>query len=465
MPPALAQSAWLRFSGFFLFYFAQGVPIGLLSVAVPVWLAERGASVATLAVYTSVVTLPWAGKLLVGPVMDRFGFAPMGFRRPWVILAQGGLALSFLALAAVGASVIDSPVDDRALMPLMAAGFAVNVFAASQDVAVDGMAIDLLPIGERGRANAIMACGQVVGYSSYGYLCTVLLTRYGMVVAALWCFVTVVGVFAFATAVRERPGERLLPWTAGAAAPRDGLDPKAGGSTFVMARQLARALLLPMSLVLIAVEFANRARDAVALAVFPKFAIELGYTAEQYATFTAWSGFGAALVGVALGPLIDRAGARRILFGALFAGAGCHFVAGLAPTIWHHAGFLVALASAGAVATQLVFVGIIALFMSLCWSRVAATQFAVYMSLANLSRSVGGWAFAPLADELSYEQDFLIMGALLLAATALLTLFNPAAHAKRLESLQRAAESSPTNQIARGRGRSAMNKSAGGTGG
>ena len=80
----------MRFSALTTLYFAQGVPIGLLSVAIPAWLAEREASVATIAGFTGVVTLPWAFKLLAGPLMDRFGFPTMGFRRPWVLLAQGG---------------------------------------------------------------------------------------------------------------------------------------------------------------------------------------------------------------------------------------------------------------------------------------------------------------------------------------------------------------------------------------
>ena len=432
MSLVLTRSVSLRLGGFAALYFAQGVPIGLLSVAVPAWLAERGASVGDIAMFTGIVTSPWAGKLLVGPLMDRFGFPPMGFRRPWVILAQGGLVLSFLGLAAC-ASLLGDAGDERFLTGLIAVGFVINVFAASQDVAVDGMAIDVLPVRERGRANAFMAFGQVAGYSLYGYLCAVVLTRHGLGAAALLCAATVAGIFAFATAVRERPGERMLPWTAGEATVRPEV---ARRSLMAIARDLFPALLLPMSLVLVAVEFINRVRDGIAIAVFPKFAVELGFTAEQYTAFNSWAGLAAAFIGAALGPFIDKVGAYRFLAGALIASAICHLVVGLAQPLWENTESLLAMAALATIASQIIFVAIIALFMNLCWPRVGATQFAIYMSLANLSRSIGGMAFAPVADDLSFAQDFLIMGALLLIAAGVLRFFDPAAHAERLELLQ-----------------------------
>ena len=433
MPLVLTRSAGLRYGGFFTLYFAQGVPIGLLSVAMPAWLAERGASVGEIASFAGVVALPWAFKLLAGPLMDRFGFPPMGFRRPWVLVAQGGLVLSLLGLAVVGTVV---PLGGSAETPwalLMACGFVVNVFGASQDVAVDGMAIDVLPVRERGRANAFMACGQVAGYSLFGYVCALLLTRFGLAATAFGCAVTVGLIFAFAAAVRERPGERLLPWTAGEPSARAEAPQK---SVLLIGRDLARVLFLPMSLVLVAVEFVNRVRDGVAVAVFPSFAVELGYSAEQYAEFHAWIGLVAAGVGVALGPLIDAVGAYRFLIGAFVLGACCHLVAGLLPALWEDPTALVALWAVGAIAGQVIFVAIIALFMNLCWSKVAATQFAVYMSLANLSRSAGGMAFAKVADDLSFAQDFLIMGGLLFLAAMLLRFFNIDAHAARLARLR-----------------------------
>lgn len=422
----LSEQRWLRFGAFCAFYFAQGIPLGLLSNAIPAWLAEEGATVGELAWFGGVVSAPWAFKLIAGPFMDRFKFLPMGFRRPWVMGAQAGLALSLVALAAMG------NVDVEFLTPLMVMGFVINAFAATQDVAVDGMAIDILPEGERGRANAFMAAGQVCGFSAYGALCGTLLPLVGLPVTALVCAVTVVAIFVLVAAVRERPGERTLPWTPGEAAPREGADL---GIVDIF-RDLVRVLVLPMSLLLIAVEFLNRVRDGIALAVFPSFAVtELSMTAAQYSQFTSAMNVIAAVIGVALGPLIDRHGAKRFLLVSLVISAACHLLAGLLTGLWQDGNFVIALYLLGAVAGQLIFVAIIALFMNLCWTSIAATQFSVYMALANLSRTIGGLLFAQVADDMGFSEHFLIMAGLLFLAALVLLPFDHVSNSHRLKQV------------------------------
>ncbi len=426
MNAVLSERRWLRFGAFTACYFAQGVPIGLVTLAIPARLVELGASVADLALFTMVVTLPWALKLIAGPFMDRFTFPTMGFRRPWVLLAQGGLTLSLLGLAF---GDLQGP-----LIPLAIAGAVVNLFAATQDVAVDGMAIDLLHPDERGRANAFMAFGQVAGSSAYGALCSTLLLHAGLAAAALVCAITVAAIFVLVGLVRERPGERLMPWTPGQATPRAEV---AKRRVLPIFRDLTKVLFLPMSLVLVAAEFVNRVRDGIAVAVFPAFAVqELGFTSEQYNYFNGMMGLGAALTGALLGTFMDRYGIKRFLLASLVIAALCHFAMGLLPDSWPNTTAVVTVACIAAASGQLVFVGFIALFMTLCWSRVAATQFAIYMSLANLSRSIGGGIFATVADDLTFAQDFIIMGVLLGGGALMLLLFNQDAHAQRLERIR-----------------------------
>ena len=164
MLPSLTSGRRIRLFAFTACYVAQGLPIGLLTVAMPAWIAANGAEASDVANFVAITTLPWAFKLLAGPVMDRFKFPAMGGRRPWVMLAQTGLLLALAALAMSSAGPSD-------IFFLTWAGFAVNCFAAVQDVAVDGMAIEVLPESERGRANALMAFGQVAGAAGAGALC------------------------------------------------------------------------------------------------------------------------------------------------------------------------------------------------------------------------------------------------------------------------------------------------------
>ena len=86
----LLRSARARYAVGALMYFAQGIPQGLLGIALPAWLVSEGASAGQIGTYLALVTLPWSFKLLSGPIMDRFEYLPMGRRRPWVLAMQAG---------------------------------------------------------------------------------------------------------------------------------------------------------------------------------------------------------------------------------------------------------------------------------------------------------------------------------------------------------------------------------------
>ena len=150
----LTQSRYLRYFSFTILYVAQGFPFGLVTVALPAFLLERGTSPAAVGGFVGVAMLPWTFKWLAGPMMDRFTYLAMGRRRPWVLVAQLGLALTGLAFA-----FFPDGLDN--LVTLTALCFVLNCFGAAQDVAVDGMAMDVLPEEEHGRANAFMGFGQV----------------------------------------------------------------------------------------------------------------------------------------------------------------------------------------------------------------------------------------------------------------------------------------------------------------
>jgi PAT family beta-lactamase induction signal transducer AmpG len=427
MPVAsLTDSRWLRFTSFAALYFAQGIPIGLLNISLPAWLAEHGVSGADIAWYQGIVTLPWGFKLFAGPFMDRFALPAMGRRRPWVMAAQLGLtgALGLLAL-------FPQPVDQ--LTWVVAVGLLVNSFAAVQDVAVDGMAIDVLPESERGRANALMAFGQVAGFSSFAALSGVLLHRSGLPLAALVASLSVGLVLLLATLARERSGERLLPWSDGVATPRAFATERTFRSIFA---GLFHVLFLPMSVVLFLVEFLVRIRDGIALAVVPVFAVQqLGIASSTYSQFQGLVGVVTAAAGVAMGPMMDRFGVKPLYLAAIVAGAALSFLLAATQFWWSNTAYIVWIAIAVQLVGQMMFIGYIALSMNICWAPVAATQFAIYMSLSNLSRSIGATGFALVADRIDYATLFAVVGGILLLAAVLLGRFDLEAHRLRLAAL------------------------------
>ena len=65
----LLNSPRIRYLTGAMMYFAQGIPYGLLSIAIPAWLVTKGVSAADIGSYLAVVVLPWVFKLLTGPLM------------------------------------------------------------------------------------------------------------------------------------------------------------------------------------------------------------------------------------------------------------------------------------------------------------------------------------------------------------------------------------------------------------
>ena len=149
----LAESRPLRLATLFILYVAQGVPLGLFWFAIPSWMAANGATAADVGSVLGLTTLPWTLKLVNGFIMDRYTFLPMGRRRIWIIGAQ----MTMIALLA-GCALIGPDVTDIVLLGI--AGFVVDMATTFPDVAVDGMAVDIMEEGERARASGMMFGGQ-----------------------------------------------------------------------------------------------------------------------------------------------------------------------------------------------------------------------------------------------------------------------------------------------------------------
>ena len=424
--PSLTKSRRLRLFAFTSFYVAQGLPIGLITVAMPAWLAGAGASAGEVATFVAISTLPWGFKLLAGPMMDRFRFPTLGGRRPWVMLAQTGLVLSLAGLALVGGSV-----EDVALLTWSC--FVVNSFAAIQDVAVDGMAIEVLPEDERGRANSLMAFGQVAGYAGSGALCGWLLSRYGVPLTAATMTIGVASILLVAVLFRERDGEKLLPWTAGTVQHEEHLLQTSWKSIVV---NLIRVLVLPTSLLLMLVTVCWRLSDGIFITAIPVVLTqEFGWQSTDYSTWYSNSSFVAAVFGVLIGPCIDRHGPRAFFMGGFVSCFVSYLALALTIDLWQQEIVWIVGMFAVNFSIQVVFVAFISLHMSICWQKVAATQFAVYMAWSNLCRSFGAQAYGEMSPFLEAGQETLIMAGLSLCGALLLIFVRLERHRERLEAM------------------------------
>jgi PAT family beta-lactamase induction signal transducer AmpG len=409
----LANNSRVRYATGSFMYFAQGIPAGLLSIAIPAWLASEGASASDIASYLAVIVLPWAFKLVTGPLMDRYEFLPMGRRRPWVMGAQLGLSLSLLALM-----LVEQPAEQIGLLMLI--GFLINSFAATQDVAVDGMSIDLTPVREQGRLNAFMSFGKAIGWSVTAAVSGVLLTTWGLQATAIVAAVVSAAALLAVIVVLEREGERTLPWTAGKAA----IVPRAETSFVAVFRGLNKVLWLRSSLIVMAIMFFDGLIYGYGQALMPIAAVNLfGYTTAEWSQLVAVMGLFGAVIALGVGPAIDRAGAKRMLI-ITVALVGIHaFVLAQTQHLWQDTLYVRVMLSIYVMMLPIVMVSTIALAMAICSSTISATQFAIYMSVANLGHALGSKVYGMVADKSSYVQSYTMLS-VLVAAMIVVLLFH-----------------------------------------
>jgi len=383
-------------------YFAQGIPQGLLSIAIPAWLASQGVGAAEIASYLAVIVLPWAFKLVTGPLMDRYEFLPMGRRRPWVIGAQLGLSLSLLALM-----LVERPAEQIGLLMLI--GVLINSFAATQDVAVDGMSIDLTPVREQGRLNAFMSFGKAIGWSVTAAVSGVLITIWGLkATAVLAAIVASLPLLAMLFIV-ERDGERSLPWTRGSAATVH----RASSSFIAVFSGINKILWIRSSVVVMAIMFCDGLIYGYGQALMPIAAINLfGYTTSQWSQLVAMMGLIGAVVALSVGPLIDRMGAKRMLFLATSLVAIHALLISQTQHLWQDTTYVRVMLSVWVMMMPVVMVAVIALAMAICSSTLSATQFAIYMSVANLGHAVGSKIYGSVAEQSSYMQSYALLSVL-----------------------------------------------------
>jgi len=152
-----------------LLYFAQGLPSGLLGKALPPLLREYGVSLSAIG-FTALLSLPWTLKFLWAPFIDCFWT-----RRCWLLT----LNLIICGLMLVIASRDFGVWVSQAFALLMAVLFLMNLAAATQDIATDGLAVSMLTPHLRGLGNSVQVIGYKTGMIFGGGLLLWMVGRFG----------------------------------------------------------------------------------------------------------------------------------------------------------------------------------------------------------------------------------------------------------------------------------------------
>src|SRR5512136_1035597 len=138
-----AMRSW-RTASVALLSFSSGLPLGLVWYAIPDWMRSIGVDIRIVGLFT-LAQAPWAFKVVWSPLMDRYVPPFWGRRRGWMAITQVALAVLGLMLAGVGR-------HPDAIWVVGALALAIALASASQDIAIDAYAVEVLRKDEQGAA-------------------------------------------------------------------------------------------------------------------------------------------------------------------------------------------------------------------------------------------------------------------------------------------------------------------------
>lgn len=149
-----------RYTVFTLMYLSEGLPIGFSTIALAAYLRLSGASTTEVGAFVAAVYAPWAFKWAWAPLVDLFWVERLGQSRSWILLSQMMMILTMAVLLFTDLTANISLLISLTILH--------NIFAATQDVAIDAMAVRVLPEEEIGTANGLMFGAQYVGIALGG---------------------------------------------------------------------------------------------------------------------------------------------------------------------------------------------------------------------------------------------------------------------------------------------------------
>ena len=144
----------------FSLYWAQGLPVGFMTHALPVILRAQGVSLAHIGGF-GLLMLPWSIKIFWATYVDRFALSHLGHYRSWIIPTQLSSVLILIILSFFPIQALDQP---SYLFIFFALLFLMNLTGATQDIATDALAVNLLKNDQQHWGNTFQVIGSRLGF-------------------------------------------------------------------------------------------------------------------------------------------------------------------------------------------------------------------------------------------------------------------------------------------------------------
>jgi PAT family beta-lactamase induction signal transducer AmpG len=349
--------------------FSSGLPLLLTLSTMQAWLKSADISLAKIGLF-SLVGLPYTLKFIWSPLLDRFTPTFLGRRRGWMVIAQVGLMLALLSLAAF------DPKRDGAL-PFAMIALVITFMSATQDIGIDAYRREVLPVESFGFGNSLA----ITGY------------RLGMLVASSGALI-LAGFVSWPTVYVLMAGVMGLGLITTLLSPEPLIE-------HAPPRNLREAVVEPFkdffsktgAWWILAFILLYKVGDNMATALTTPFYLELKYTTVEIGSIGKTFGIWATIVGGLIGgTAMVYIGIKRSLwvFGILQGTANLSFAwLAVAVPAMSGAGKLVALATAISIENLTAGMGTaayVAFMASLTNKRFTATQYALLSSLMGVPR-------------------------------------------------------------------------------
>lgn len=376
-------------------YCAEGLPFGFQAQALPVYLREQGVSLEAIG-FASALSAPWMLKALWAPAVERWSWRRLGRRKGWIVPLLSLLVVT--CLSAVALLLTHTP--RQALQGLLVVVFFQNLFAATLDVAVDGLAVDLLRPEELGVGNSAQVVGYKVGMLGSGGLLLWLAGSLGgwPVLFGLMALLLLLVLGLVLILLRPEPE-----------APAAALSARASLAGVVQA--LWQALVVPGGGWLLLYVGSYKLGETLIDAMYKPFLLDAGATKAQIGQWVGTWGMLAGTLGSLLGGLLA---ARWGLWRAMAAAAVLRTASLLCPwalaaglfSAWPLSRVVIPLTCVEELCGGALTTATFAFMMSRTDKRVGATHYTLLASVEVWGKGAVGFVSGVVAARLGYAWTF-----------------------------------------------------------
>ncbi len=413
MAITLQESRPARFGTLCSLYFSQGVPWAFIAVAFVAYLVGHDTydiSDDEVAKLTLMGTLPWMfGKLILGPMIDRYQSSTMGRRRPWILLSQFGMIVTMAAFL-----FIDNPETDIASIGMF---FLIhNVFAALQDVSSDALAVDVLEEEEVALANGLMFVSKGFGFMFAALILGSVLLDSGFQAALTVQIPLLFALMFIPFFIREREGDSLFL----GGTREDGQEDASmnfrelkDALSGVLKESSTRWALLLAAIVWIGGGMGGGM--GIIDMQFPfVFIDDLGWSEESYLALKGFTIFMMTMAGFLVGGFLGKKfGSHKVMMYAVGIGTLMTVAWSGLRGSWSDDSFMQMSWMIWTFVWGIVGANLIALLMILTTSELGGTQFSLYMTAINIGAITGTMISPKLLELLNNSfPNLFIVGAL-----------------------------------------------------